>query len=94
MEGLLKLARKDTKPGASLSDNSYNLSEKVGLTAALSPPDQSRVLITRPPRQVVSLWACSKMCAIFFVAGIVVGYTLKKRVRRWAAKLLRRLKDD
>jgi hypothetical protein len=34
------------------------------------------------------------MCAIFFVAGIVVGYTLKKRVRRWAAKLLRRLKDD
>ncbi|KAB5552467.1 hypothetical protein DKX38_009778 [Salix brachista] len=162
MEGLLKLARKDTKPGASLSDNSYNLSEKVGLTAALSPPDQSRVLITRPPRcfscpvvylyvcnsginasyyprtfspgkrvlpnsyyflwfchcqrivtttflsgfpcrlcdsssncrQVVSLWACSKMCAVFFVAGIVVGYTLKKRVRRWAAKLLRRLKDD
>jgi hypothetical protein len=34
------------------------------------------------------------MCSIFFVAGIVVGYTLKKRVRRWAAKLLRRLKDD
>ena len=50
MEGLLKHVRKDTKPGASLSDNSYNLSEKVGLTAALSPPDQSRVLITRPPR--------------------------------------------
>jgi len=45
-------------------------------------------------RQMVSLWTCSKMCAIFFVAGIVVGYTLKKRVRRWAAKLLRRLKDD
>ncbi|KAF9680355.1 hypothetical protein SADUNF_Sadunf06G0112600 [Salix dunnii] len=103
MEGLLKHVRKDTKPGASLSDNSYNLSEKVGLTAALSHPDQSRVLITRPPRlcdsssncrQMVSLWTCSKMCAIFFVAGIVVGYTLKKRVRRWAAKLLRRLKDD
>lgn len=50
MEGLLKFVRQDTKPGASLSGNSYNLSEKAGSTAALSPPDQSRVLITRPPR--------------------------------------------
>ncbi|CAK7352322.1 unnamed protein product [Dovyalis caffra] len=97
MEGLQKFVRnisKDSKPGTSLSENAYNLSEKVGFTSALSSPDQSRVLITRPPRKMVSLWTCSKMCAIFFAAGIVVGYTLKKRVRRWAAKLLRRLKDD
>ncbi|XP_019245815.1 PREDICTED: uncharacterized protein LOC109225563 isoform X1 [Nicotiana attenuata] len=45
-------------------------------------------------RQVVSLWTCSKICAICFVAGVFVGYTLKRRVRRWASKLLRRLKDE
>ena len=45
-------------------------------------------------RQVVSLWTCSKLCAVCFVAGVFVGYTLKRRVRRWASRLLRRLKDD
>lgn len=45
-------------------------------------------------RQMVSLYTCSKLCTVFFVAGVVVGYTLKKRVRSWASKLLKRLKDD
>ncbi|KAH0650617.1 hypothetical protein KY285_030712 [Solanum tuberosum] len=44
-------------------------------------------------RQAVSLWTCSKLCAICFVAGIFVGYTLKRRVRRWASKFLKGLKD-
>ncbi|KAG8376267.1 hypothetical protein BUALT_Bualt09G0045500 [Buddleja alternifolia] len=62
--------------------------------AATYSADQSRLLLARPPRQFVSLWTCSKLCAICFVAGVVVGYTLKRRVRRWASRLLRRLKDD
>ncbi|XVF35182.1 hypothetical protein REPUB_Repub18cG0123100 [Reevesia pubescens] len=66
----------------------------AGASAALSSADSSRVLATRPPRQVVSLWTCSKLCTICFVAGIVVGYTLKRRVRRWASRFLKRLKDD
>lgn len=45
-------------------------------------------------RGVVSLWTCSKFCAIAFVAGIIVGYTLKQRVRRWANKLLKKIRDD
>uniref|UniRef100_A0A6N2LM85 Uncharacterized protein n=1 Tax=Salix viminalis TaxID=40686 RepID=A0A6N2LM85_SALVM len=93
MEGLLKLVRKDTKPGASLSDNSYNLSEKVGLTAALSPPDQSHCVILHLIAGKWFLCGLLKMCAIFFVAGIVVGYTLKKRVRRWL-QASSELKDD
>ncbi|XP_010498336.1 PREDICTED: uncharacterized protein LOC104776038 [Camelina sativa] len=36
----------------------------------------------------------SKLCAVFFVAGVFVGYTLKRRVRKWASKLLRKIKDD
>ncbi|WCJ42847.1 hypothetical protein M5689_023631 [Euphorbia peplus] len=80
---------------ASSSESPY-LSGKGGLTAALpsSSSDQSRILVSRPSRQMVSLWNCSKLCVVFFVAGVVVGYTLKRRVRRWASKLLRRLKDD
>lgn len=45
-------------------------------------------------RQVVSLWTCSKLCAISFVVGVVFGYTLKRRVQRWASNLLKRLKDN
>ncbi|XP_059634680.1 uncharacterized protein LOC132277008 [Cornus florida] len=91
MEGLQKTFRtfyEDAKNGSSSS--SFNKPSGVD---ALST-DSSRVLITRPPRQVVSLWTCSKLCAIFFVAGVVVGFTLKRRVKRWASKVLRRLKDD
>ncbi|KAK9697373.1 hypothetical protein RND81_08G033700 [Saponaria officinalis] len=60
------------------------------------PPSSSfssGVIVTRPPRGV-SVWTCSKLCAVFFVAGVFVGYTLKRRVRRWVSSLLRRLKDD
>ncbi|KAK6152072.1 hypothetical protein DH2020_014707 [Rehmannia glutinosa] len=63
----------------------------IGYSSALST-DQSRLLLTRPPRYVNPLLPF--LCAICFVAGIFVGYTLKRRVRRWASKLLRRLKDD
>ncbi|XWS72312.1 hypothetical protein CRYUN_Cryun02cG0029200 [Craigia yunnanensis] len=103
MEGLQNWVRsysKDTKSVTPfLPEIPYNLRSggdggSVGASSALSSADSSRVLITRPPRQVVSLWTCSKLGAICFVAGIVVGYTLKRRVRRWASGLLKRLKDD
>ncbi|TKY54383.1 hypothetical protein E2542_SST18790 [Spatholobus suberectus] len=41
--------------------------------------------------QTVSYWACSKLCAICFVAGVVFGYTLRGRVKRWASKMLKKL---
>ncbi|EOY30175.1 hypothetical protein QUC31_020389 [Theobroma cacao] len=100
MEGLQNLVRsfsKDTKSGSptSLAEIPYKLGGGgAGASAALSSENTSRVLVTRPPRQAVSLWTCSKLCAICFAAGIVVGYTLKRRVRRWASRLLKRLKDD
>ncbi|XP_034700139.1 uncharacterized protein LOC117925275 isoform X2 [Vitis riparia] len=90
MDGLQQLLRKASRDYQSAS---RSLSESGGGVSALSS-EQSGVLVTRAPRQAVSLWTCSKLCAVFFVAGVVVGYTLKRRVRRWASKLLRRLKDD
>ncbi|KAL7194063.1 hypothetical protein ACSBR2_025663 [Camellia fascicularis] len=95
MEGLQKAFRdfsQDPKLGFPSSSSSSSISGG-GRTSALSA-DQSQVLVTRPPRQTVSLWTCSKLCAICFVAGVVLGFTLKRRVRRWASKLLRRIKDD
>ncbi|CAL5376823.1 unnamed protein product [Camellia sinensis] len=92
MEGLQKAFRdfsQDPKLGF-LSSSSIS---GGGRASALSA-DQSQVLVTRPPRQTVSLWTCSKLCAICFVAGVVLGFTLKRRVRRWASKLLRRIRDD
>ncbi|XP_021894402.1 uncharacterized protein LOC110812050 [Carica papaya] len=102
MEGLQTFARalsKDLKTASSSSSSPatqipYNLSGRGVSSAALSSSDTSGVLVALPPRQVVSLWTCSKLCAVFFVAGVFVGFTLKRRVRRWASKLLRRLKDD
>ncbi|XP_022754768.1 uncharacterized protein LOC111303034 [Durio zibethinus] len=103
MEGLRNWVRsfsKDTKSVSPplLHEISYNLGSggrgPAGASSTLSSVDSSRVLVTRPPRQVVSLWTCSKLCAICFVAGIVVGYTFKRRVRSWAFRLLKRLKDD
>nr|KYP57805.1 hypothetical protein KK1_004084 [Cajanus cajan] len=41
--------------------------------------------------QAVSYWTCSKLCAICFVAGVVFGYSLRGRVKRWASKLLKKL---
>ncbi|CAH9130067.1 unnamed protein product [Cuscuta epithymum] len=55
--------------------------------------DHSQLLLARPPRQMVSLWTCSKLCAVCFVAGIFIGYTMNWRVKWWASKLLKRLKD-
>ncbi|KAK9275137.1 hypothetical protein L1049_022396 [Liquidambar formosana] len=104
MEELKKVFRevsKDAKLGSSSSSSSSSSEGRFygggggggGGVSALSS-DQSRVLATRAPRQVVSLWTCSKLCVICFVTGIVVGYTLKRRVRRWASRLLKRIKDD
>ncbi|KAA8523361.1 hypothetical protein F0562_009784 [Nyssa sinensis] len=96
MEGLQKAFRtisQDPKLASSSLSSSSQKPSFGGGAAALSP-DQSRVLITRPPRQMVSLWTCSKLGAICFIAGVVIGYTLKRRVKRWASKLLRKLKDD
>ncbi|KAM6583660.1 hypothetical protein CsatB_010662 [Cannabis sativa] len=95
MEGIQKMIRnvtKDSNLGSSSSFEASRLSE--GLSSALSSSDQPRVLVTRSSSRVVSLWTCSKLCAICFTVGVVVGYTLKRRVRRWASKLLKRLKDD
>lgn len=69
-----------------------NLGSSGGVSALSS--DQSRVLVNTAPRQAVSVWTCSKLCAVFFTAGVIVGYTLKRRVRRWASNLLKRMKDD
>ncbi|KAJ4708847.1 Transmembrane protein [Melia azedarach] len=100
MEGLSKLVGaipKDPSGSSTCSSSSHtpynSTGGEEGLSAALSS-DQSRVYISRSSRQVISLWTCSKLCTFFFVAGVFVGYTLKKRVRRWASKLLKRLKDD
>ncbi|KAH7519338.1 uncharacterized protein LOC107409658 [Ziziphus jujuba] len=96
MEGLQKAIRNISKypNSGSSSSSSDNPLSKEGLSPALSSSDQSQVLINRPPRQVVSLNTCSKLCAICFAVGLVVGFTLKRRVRRWASKILKRLKDD
>ncbi|XP_062091209.1 uncharacterized protein LOC133797346 [Humulus lupulus] len=94
MEGIQKMIRnvtKDSNLGSSSSFETSRLGE--GLSAALSS-DHSRVLVTRSSSRVVSLWTCSKLCAICFTVGVVVGYTLKRRVRNWASRLLKRLKDD
>ncbi|MCL7030001.1 hypothetical protein MKW94_013873 [Papaver nudicaule] len=56
--------------------------------------DQAHIVIRRNSSQMVSVWTCSKLCAVGFVVGVFVGFTLKKRVRKWASKVLRRLRDD
>ncbi|KVI11476.1 uncharacterized protein LOC112507379 [Cynara cardunculus var. scolymus] len=78
------------------SPTATNLSFSPGGTGSYSASssDPVSLLLTRPPRRAVSLLTCSKLCGFCFVAGIIVGYTLKQRVRRWAARLLRRIKDD
>ncbi|KAK8698530.1 hypothetical protein V6N13_114642 [Hibiscus sabdariffa] len=98
MEGLQNLVSSFSKDPKSASpsflrDLPYNLRGGGG-AASSSSSDSSHVLVNRPPRGVVSLWTCSKLCGICFVGGIIVGYTLKRRVRLWASKLLKRLKDD
>ncbi|KAL3535486.1 hypothetical protein ACH5RR_003947 [Cinchona calisaya] len=110
MEGLQKAVRGVISPSedltATLSSTlekakaSFNNFSSAASSSSSSAPSNSirtdppPLLLTRQSRQVVSLWTCSKLCAAFFVAGVFVGYTLKRRVRRWASKLLRRLKDE
>ncbi|KAL2503341.1 hypothetical protein Fot_37189 [Forsythia ovata] len=104
MEGLQKAYRsamsqaqestaKLSSYASSVEKTSLNSNSSSGSSVDLSA-DHSRILLTRPPRQFVSLWTCSKLCTICFIAGVLVGYTLKRRVRRWASKLLKRLKDE
>ncbi|XP_042479478.1 uncharacterized protein LOC122060456 [Macadamia integrifolia] len=91
MEGLkqgLRSLSKDKELTSSLS------SSNRAFAGPTYSGDQSAVLVTRAPRQVVSLWTCSKLCALGFAVGVVVGFTLKQRLRRWAARILRRMKDD
>ncbi|GAB2219214.1 hypothetical protein Drorol1_Dr00006845 [Drosera rotundifolia] len=102
MEGIQKAwskISKDIEAASSSSSSAPSLSS-IKAAGAGAPYSSSLsyapagALITRTPRNVVSLWTCSKLCAAFFVAGVLVGYTLKRRVKRWASKLLRRMKDD
>ncbi|XP_049413553.1 uncharacterized protein LOC125876410 [Solanum stenotomum] len=100
MEGIQKAFRSamsQADPNGSFSSISSALekvpSKSFASAASVSSADQSQLLLTRSSRQAVSLWTCSKLCAICFVAGIFVGYTLKRRVRRWASKFLKGLKD-
>ncbi|XP_050219125.1 uncharacterized protein LOC126669645 [Mercurialis annua] len=103
MEGVQKFFRdisndikKSGISNSSVTENPYSFNSKQGLTASVALPssDQSRVLVSKPLRQTVSLLTCSKLCTFFFIAGVIVGYTLKRRVRGWASKLLKKLRDD
>ncbi|GAA0142188.1 hypothetical protein Leryth_010257 [Lithospermum erythrorhizon] len=99
MEGLQNAFRSAISQDPNLSAISSTF-EKAKSSFNTSTPsttlstDQSQIILSRSSRRVVSLWTCSKLCGFCFIAGIVVGYTLKRRVRRWASKLLRRMKDD
>ncbi|CAN0839517.1 hypothetical protein LINGRAHAP2_LOCUS2591 [Linum grandiflorum] len=100
MEGLQNFVRnvsKEIQSATSSSEKPYDIGGKLGAatTASISSSaNHSHVLMARPPRTMVSAWTCSKLCLFFFAAGVVAGYTLKKRVRGWASKLLKRIKDD
>ncbi|CAH8381244.1 unnamed protein product [Eruca vesicaria subsp. sativa] len=105
MEGVEKFFSKmviDAKSAASsssssLSDFAENLiqEKRIGGSGGGNSTtyESSGILVNRPPSGV-SAWTCSKLCAVFFVAGVFVGYTLKRRVRSWASKLLRKIRDD
>nr|GEU45344.1 hypothetical protein CTI12_AA406670 [Tanacetum cinerariifolium] len=66
----------------------------IGSGSVSSSDLPTPLLLSRPPTRGVSLLTCSKLCGICFVGGIIVGFTLKRRLRRWASRLLRRIKDD
>ncbi|KAJ7956023.1 Transmembrane protein [Quillaja saponaria] len=106
MEGFQKAIRKisiEPKSGSSTSSTSSfqspNLSELSGgggggVSASLSSSEQPHILAIRTSGHVVSVWTCSKLCAFCFAAGVVFGFTLRRRVRRWASKLIKRLHDS
>ncbi|KAF3439729.1 hypothetical protein FNV43_RR18007 [Rhamnella rubrinervis] len=99
MEGLQKVIRNASNDPRQCPSTAFSSFENPpppseGLSTALSSSENSRILIGRPARQVVSMFTCSKLCAICFAVGVVVGFTLKQRVRRWASRILKRMKDD
>ncbi|KAI4335167.1 hypothetical protein L6164_013837 [Bauhinia variegata] len=102
MEGISKALGKFSGGNKSTSSSSESLTmngsagagEAMAASSSLSPPDSSLVLATRTPRQMVPLRTCLKLCAFCFIAGVFFGFTLKRRVKSWASKLLKRLKDN
>ncbi|KAL9224183.1 hypothetical protein vseg_000245 [Gypsophila vaccaria] len=96
MEEIQSAFQKFSKEAKSMASSFESLSKPPPSPPPPPPPSSSfssGVIISRPPRGV-SVLTCTKLCAVFFVAGVFVGYTLKRRVRRWVSSLLRRLKDD
>ncbi|GKV24688.1 hypothetical protein SLEP1_g34271 [Rubroshorea leprosula] len=106
MEGLQEFVRSFSKDAKSVSSSLPELPFNLGgggreggggggggFSSSLVSADQSRMLVPRPPRNVVSIMTCSKLCAVCFAAGILVGFTLKRRLRKWASKVLHKLKD-
>ncbi|KAG9443701.1 hypothetical protein H6P81_015041 [Aristolochia fimbriata] len=55
---------------------------------------KTHVVLRTSPGSAVTMVKCAKACAISFSIGVVVGFMLRKRFRRWIAKKLKRLKDD
>ncbi|KAG8046097.1 hypothetical protein GUJ93_ZPchr0008g13411 [Zizania palustris] len=47
-----------------------------------------QVLVPRAAGRVVSLSTCTKISAVSFAVGVVVGFTLKKRLRRAVERLI------
>ncbi|XP_047054073.1 uncharacterized protein LOC124660305 [Lolium rigidum] len=77
---------------AAAQDAANSSSSSSSRSGSAAFPDQ--VLVSRAAGRVVSLSTCTKVGAISFVVGVAVGFTLKRRLRRWAARLLKRIKDD
>ncbi|KAH7667892.1 hypothetical protein IHE45_12G089300 [Dioscorea alata] len=64
-------------------------SSESGAVDGSGASDQALVLMQRAPRGMVSIWTCSKVCAFTFAAGVVVGFMLERRFKRWLRKLLK-----
>lgn len=47
----------------------------------------------RMARYVVTGWACAKIALVSFGLGVVVGFQLKKTIRRAATKLLKKIRE-
>ncbi|KAI3691762.1 hypothetical protein L6452_31564 [Arctium lappa] len=79
MEGFQKAAIRSGSTGIVTKEPSSATNLSFNQTPPSDPAVASLVL-TRPPcRRAVSLLTCSKLCGFCFVAGIIVGYTLKQR---------------
>ncbi|KAJ4782442.1 transmembrane protein [Rhynchospora pubera] len=82
---LISLAQESTK--------TFN-SPTIASGSLASSSSQPQLLVRAPTGRVVSLWTCTKISLISFGVGVVVGFMLKARVRRWATKLLKKIRDD